>query len=305
MKGDAEMKILVYDSGIAKSQNDYIKTTDLGFGTIDEAKHGSVVCDIIRLLSPNSEIESVKILDKNNTTTLEVLIEALKYGIDSDCDVICLALSVECEEDCIPLHNILANMDNKGKIIICSNMNRREYSFPAAYENVIGCRIQYNSSDYRLFVKDRLIKSSLPVLAVWRRIENEGFVCLNGNSLACAIMTGEIAYISNKSNISGRKQIEKLLSDMEWEDYQFFKHTRSVLNMKNMQNKNEISDKIKKVIEKYNVDMTKPLYFSGKIEAMLNDIFSEQKIINTDSVLQPSNVENIDSLTNYICNSIT
>ena len=271
------MKILVYDSGITGSQTDYIKATDLGYGVIDEAKHGSVVCDIIKLLSPNSEIESIKILDKNNTTTLEVLIDALNYGFDSDCDIICLALSIECEEDCLPLRKIIDNLDKQGKIIICSNMNRHRHSYPAAYENVIGCGIQYQSSDHRLFAKDRSIECSLPILAVWRKFENEGFIRLNGNSLSCAVMTGEIAYIMSQNKACSKIEIENKLSDMKWEDYQFYIKTSVDESIQAPQIIKKISNNIIEVMKEYNADITKPMYYSDKAEIILNNVFFYHK----------------------------
>lgn len=297
------MKILVYDSGISETQRKFIKTVDIGFGVTDEANHGSVVCDIIKLLSPASEIESIKILDSDNSTTLDVLMDSLELGMDSDCDIICLALSVEYENDCPPLKEMMEKFDRSGKIVVCSNMNKKEYSLPAAYESVIGCMIQYNSPDKRLYVKGRSIQSSIPVLAVWRMIEEARFIRLTGNSLSCAVMAGEIAYISHIKNIKLREDIENYLADMEWKDYRFPLHS----SVYNATVDNEmliyIYDKIQMVMKKYTTDIKRPLYMSENIEMILGELYSCGLLAGKNMILHPPDLESIETLARFICNT--
>lgn len=295
------MKILVYDSGISMIQKEYITATDVGAGILDEAHHGSVVCDIIKLLAPASEIVSIKILDSDNTATLEVLISALEKGLDSECDIICLALAVECSEDCLPLREIITELDRSGKTVICSNMNRSEYSFPAIYSNVIGCGIRYSSSDSRLFASDRLIQSSLPVLAAWRRPGDEGFLRLTGNSLSCAVMAGEAAYILDTEEVRGRKALESRFESMEWKDYRFYKNSSAGRKLQDTERYNEVSRRIRMVLDNYGTDTSYPLYMSRHLEPMLNDIFSGEDMWRDDIILQPSDIESVFTLARFIC----
>lgn len=156
------MKILVYDSGIVKSQEKIIQTIDIGQGIWDNASHGSIVCDIIKLLSPNTEIESIKILDDENSTTLDILMNALEYAIESNCEMVCLALSIDYNKDCIPLRKILEEINRNGKIIVCSNRNHYSESYPACYNSVIRCSIQDEKIEKSLYSSVRQIQSASP-----------------------------------------------------------------------------------------------------------------------------------------------
>lgn len=295
------MKILVYDSGIVKSQEKIIQTIDIGQGIWDNASHGSIVCDIIKLLSPNTEIESIKILDDENSTTLDILMNALEYAIESNCEMVCLALSIDYNKDCIPLRKILEEINRNGKIIVCSNRNHYSESYPACYNSVIGCSIQDEKIEKSLYSSVRQIQSALPITAVWRKIEDDNFSILNRNSLNCAVMAGEISYITETSKIIERKAIEALLENMKWENYQFYQYTT---------NNKEVSydeycytiEELTNIAKIYDFNLSQPLYMSNFLEIFLNDLFYKGYLTNIkNTILQPKDLYNIESLSRYIC----
>ena len=295
-----KMKVLVYDSGISEEQKKSIKVTDLGFGVIDEAKHGSVVCDIISLLAPSARIESVKILDSDNSTTLNVLINALKYGLNSDCDIICLALSVECENNCSSLREVMRKLDESGKIVVCSNMNRTDHSLPAAYDSVIGCRTQFNAPDSRIYVKGRDIQSSIPVLIVWRIIDGS-FVRLTGNSLSCAVMAAETAYLAQERNLSSRTEVENALAVMKWNDYRFYRYSSVCEESDNCEMLNDTFEKIQTIARRYNIKNNQPLYMIKDTEKFLNELHNDSIFSKEKMILQHYNLESCEALAKFIC----
>lgn len=295
------MKVLVCDSGISKTQENKINYCDIGQGVWDEAQHGSTVCDIIKLLSPKSEVESIKILDKDNSATLGILLEALEYCAISDCQVICLALSVDYNQECVPLKKCIDAIISKGKIIVSSNRNRYKFSYPACYECVIGCQIQQEEIKETLYSANRTIQSALPLNAVLRKIETDGFNILGGNSLSCAVMAGEISNIMESNNIIAKEDLDIYLEKLKWEEYQIYKLIPQTKNISENDNLKRISDTIYDIFTSNDFDMDEPLYMSSNLKMLLEILSNIGYLDNINNcITQMNDLYNIKTLSEYI-----
>jgi len=293
------MKVLTCDSGISRTQSSEISHTDIGYGIWDKSTHGSTVCDIIKLIAPETEIESIKILDDDNSTTLEILLKTLEYCTKRDCDIICLALTVDYDGECVPLTRVVEYLAGSGKILISANSNRHQKSFPACYHSVIGCRIQKQGESSSLYSINRPVQSILPLNAIIRKIENNAFSIISGNSLSCAVMTGEIAYVGQKL---GFDKMQNMLEKLEWKDYQIYKYMplNNGLNL-NKEKYKTICFEIESAFSNFDVDMHQPLYKSLSIESMIKSLmpFGYFGDINSN-ILQLTDFKSIETLAKYI-----
>ena len=194
----------------------------------------------------------------------------------------------------------MRKLDESGKIVVCSNMNRTDHSLPAAYDSVIGCRTQFNAPDSRIYVKGRDIQSSIPVLSVWRIIDGS-FVRLTGNSLSCAVMAAETAYLAQERNLSSRTEVENALAVMKWNDYRFYRYSSVWEESDNCEMLNDTFEKIQTIAKRYNIKNDQPLYMIKDTEKFLNELHNASIFSKEKMILQHYNLESCEALAKFIC----
>jgi hypothetical protein len=86
-------------------------------------------------VNPNIELYSGKVLDSNNETTTERLIEGIEWAIETDADI--LSLSIGTEKDSKKLHQAIQKAAAQGMLIIAAAGDDEKTDYPAAYPEVM------------------------------------------------------------------------------------------------------------------------------------------------------------------------
>lgn len=254
------VKVAVLDTGIDK-EHEYLRNNIIGgiaFESTDEYiitsdkyddknGHGTACSSIIKKEFKGVEIFSVKVLDDDGKSNVQILEESLKYLLKTNIRLINLSLSLLNNEMTHDLYEICNELERNNKIIVCSLANGFEESYPAIFDNVIGVKgfilEDENSFWYNKHKKIQCIIDN-----------NSYFYCdLNNsyklfgkcNSQAAAKLTGKIARIlSVDPDISIEnlnQKLESLAKRNSWSKYNL-KSSKRYPNLKNNIYKND--DKI-------------------------------------------------------------
>lgn len=163
--------------------------------------HGTAVASIIVKNKENISILSVNILHCEFETDEETLKFALRYILNNcSSTIINMSLGITFCDDKTELRELCLMLVNKGFILVSAFDNDGAFSYPAAFETVIGVRssnIIFSSDEYELY-NDAVVNigafGKLQQVA-W---SNNGYIFMGGNSLACAHITSCIVSLLKK-----------------------------------------------------------------------------------------------------------
>ena len=86
-------------------------------------------------VNPNIELYSGKILDENNETTVDLLVEGINWAIQNQSDILCLSLGMQKGSD--KLHGAIKRAKRAGMLIISAVGEDKQADYPAAYPEVL------------------------------------------------------------------------------------------------------------------------------------------------------------------------
>lgn len=86
-------------------------------------------------VNPGVDLISAKILDENNETTVERVVEAIDWAIENEADI--LNMSFGMEEDSEKLHKAVRKAYDAGILLIAAAGNDEKVEYPAAYPEVV------------------------------------------------------------------------------------------------------------------------------------------------------------------------
>lgn len=297
-------EIIFCDSGISKDQNEYVQAYDIGYGIYDANGHGTSLISLVHKINKNIELESIKILDKNNEGSLEGLINALNKCLELDSRVICLALSID---NTITTNNELQEVVKKvrdsGKVIVAALHNEAMYSIPAGYQEVIGVKTRRISANQLQFYDvTQAIQCEIPLETFFCKSLDGNFVKFGGNSVACAFFAEHIASIIKTNEGYHLSDIEKIVAKQEIQDIKYYRYF-DYISIHSEQEDN-IRDTISKVNKKCNIyapdgyiltrfrNLEHLNYYLKELEK--NDLF-----INERTFLRRYDLQSVSTLTNY------
>ncbi len=152
------MKIAVIDSGINIEYDDFDYAR---FEIIDFTKttgrdicgHGTACCGEIVNWKNNADFLILKVLDRDNRASLNILYEALNYCLYRN-DVCIINMSCAWntidQEVNYTCYDLIQKLTNSGKIVISSFENNKEercVSYPAAFSNTWGVQHKYSKTN--------------------------------------------------------------------------------------------------------------------------------------------------------------
>lgn len=192
---------IVNGFGIDNNQKEFIITKDID----DRIGHGTGIYGIVRNHNMDADIFVVRICDNNEQDiSMTRLLYSLNYIYNNiKCNIINISLSItyyDDEETIAKLEQICNNFEKKGVIIVSAFDNNGALSYPAAFKSVIGVTSGnrcVRRTDIE-FVRNETVnicgKGNMQSV-----ISNSGYVVMGeGNSLACAHVTGIISKIYNQ-----------------------------------------------------------------------------------------------------------
>ncbi|GAA4272632.1 S8 family serine peptidase [Aquimarina gracilis] len=104
----------------------------------DYLGHGTVCADIIASYDKNIEIYNAKIFDEHPKSDEDVLVEAIRWCLKNDVDLINVSLGIESQYMGDKLQQACSEAYDKGVILVAASSNHNKVSFPAYYPKVIG-----------------------------------------------------------------------------------------------------------------------------------------------------------------------
>jgi hypothetical protein len=104
----------------------------------DRVGHGTASIDLISDIAPNCDIFPIRVFGTRMETDVQVIRNAIRWGIDAEMKILNLSLGSVCESAIRPMYVICEEARKKGLILVSANHNSRAISYPAAFENVIG-----------------------------------------------------------------------------------------------------------------------------------------------------------------------
>lgn len=299
-----KIKAIVCDSGVSKNQISRVETLDIGYGVDDDNGHGTQIVNVLSMYITPENITSIKILDENKECTHFELIQALKRCVEMDAKVICLSVSLDVQEYPGELYDVLQQLNDKGKIVVCSEHNKFRNSIPASLPSVLGVRRASTNNELK-FDRHEYIQFEVPIAAVAVKSLDDAYVSFGGSSLACAVLSGIICEILSKLKINNTFDLIRYLNNnSEW--------------------KSGVTDKIRLKTHTYRPDSKMIVYKCLEdIHAMANlpfntfDIYRDIKskeefdryikavenagmLINKESLLQIEYIDTFDTFSQYL-----
>lgn len=177
-------------------EGDAIYMTD---ETYDVIGHGTKVASCMKQYCPQAKLFIINIYQNNRVTSSELLLEALKYLLTVDVDMINISLAVNSEENFVEINNVLMQLCDQGKIIVASVKNGLKSSFPAESPYCIGVLGRKDIPIGKFIIDDtQTIQITTSVLPEQVETLQRQRILFGGNSKAAACTTGRIAGIMVK-----------------------------------------------------------------------------------------------------------
>jgi minor extracellular protease Epr len=218
------IKIAILDSGFAPHEEISNVKESISFvldeDEIDYAGHGTSVIGILGSkckelcgICPESEIYSLKILNRYIEGNFDSLYKALEWCLKNKPDIINLSIS---SKTVMPpnIKQILEELYNQNIIICASTGNdSSEISYPAKYESVFSIGAYDRDGNIAAFSnRGNEIDFSAPGVDIYTcSNKNNGYVHATGTSFASPIFAGIVSLILSKHTFESINQLKTYL----------------------------------------------------------------------------------------------
>ena len=175
-------------------------------------------------IAPNSKLISIKCLNDDGTGTYDDVIQALKIAHDLDVDIINMSLGNPNSPDNETLHNLVKDISNQGKIIVCASGNdgKTELNFPARFDEAVSVAAVDQSGQLAKFSSTGpQLDAAAPGVQIYSTWGDNQYAQLSGTSMSCPAISGIIALILSwyKQHpeygfVINQKNITKMLFDL-------------------------------------------------------------------------------------------
>lgn len=227
--------IVIIDSGIAPSEKEEHNGIHLYIGVDgdihvdaniwDNVGHGTAIYNIIRSHNKNANVFFIRLFDILNLNIDEsLLLYALDYIYNNiACKLINISLGINITTRYSEMRSICQKLNRRGSLVVSAFDNLEAISYPAAFDEVIGvisgadCIKITDIETTNHPIVNVLAKGGLQRIH-WTEPK---FIFAQGNSYACAHVTGLLSnFIHTGAEIS-LKSAMKYLSDISRKKYSF------------------------------------------------------------------------------------
>ena len=196
-----ESDIVIIDSGldvgkgtaisgicIERTSNGFMIGNDL----TDRVGHGTIIYSIISKRINRGRVYVIKLPDCRDDYSASGLIAALEYIKQNiHCKIINISLGYKTGDDINELYNICAELSSMGAVVLSAFDNEGCYSYPAAFDCVIGVDSKNDIKNITEF--DYVENSPVNILAKGNlqriKMQDGRVLLVGGASIACAYMT--------------------------------------------------------------------------------------------------------------------
>lgn len=177
----------------------------------DSYGHGTAVANIV-LSHTDASVFIIKAFENESQIDEDVLIYALSYIRENiSCKIVNLSLGLKICSNKISLKKICDDLKHQGTIVVSAFDNDGCFSYPAAFDNVIGIGNSYKCRTAREY--EFVEGSPVNILAkggLQRVLWNERNIVLGGSSFACAYMTAIISNMLHNQHLSVNQILDLL-----------------------------------------------------------------------------------------------
>lgn len=200
-----KINIAIIDSGVKTTHPKFVDDKIKGFtftreGIVnelnDEYGHGTAVYNIIRKCLDIAEIEIIKLRNIENGISFSLLQSLLDYiGCYKHYDIINMSFGLDTCDNIDDFKSSIKNIADSGTIIISAFSNDGSFSYPAAFEDVIGvvsgdsCK---TIGDFE-YVEDTIVNIAANGNIQRLAWATPDYLMMGGNSFACAHVTVQVA----------------------------------------------------------------------------------------------------------------
>lgn len=323
------MVIAVVDSGINTKVRNLKIVNKVCFcyghsGQIEKKKdtedlngHGTLICKLIQSINNENSFFIIKILNKENRASSELLIRALEYLLDYDIDIVLMSLATVEDRNLDKLKLCVRNLYNRNVVMISSVHNKYPISYPAVFNEVLGVRgMKFFSNDI-YYDEKRNIEFIADSSFSYGDFNGKEMRALGGTSKAAAVVAARISQIPNLKQIQKCERIKTLHFYFGSSSFEQFmsEHNLSLRSEENLHvrpyiGRDDRNLKVMELITKYNCDVSisdvkkKPLWHLINSLDTLNQLLREVIVffnISIDDIVYSGNdLYSIDNLCNKL-----
>lgn len=160
--------------------------------------HGTACAGIIRMLAPEAELYSVRVLGKNLTTRGALFAAAIRWAIDAGMHVANLSLSSRSEQWFGPLHALADEAYFHNLMLVCAANNVPGPTYPSQYASVFSVAAREGQDPFSIAYNPRPpVEFGAPGIDVdvaW----TTGSITATGNSFAAPHVAGLVTLLLSK-----------------------------------------------------------------------------------------------------------
>jgi subtilisin family serine protease len=178
----------------------------------DSYGHGTACAGIIRQFAPDAELYSLKVLGSTLGGTSEALVEALRWAIEHQMDVVNLSLGSTNPQFIAPLHRLVDEAYFQGMVLVTAANNQPSPSYPSLYATVISVACHEGQDPYEIYYNPRPpVEFGAPGVNVTVAWKDGTMMAVTGNSYAAPHVSGLAARILGKHPNLAPFQIKTIL----------------------------------------------------------------------------------------------
>jgi subtilisin family serine protease len=230
--GDATgsgVKVAIIDSGIDKNHPRVggiagavvieadEESTD-GFRAVegdheDLVGHGTACAGIIRMLAPEAEIYSVRVLGANLKGKGSLFLSGITWAIDNGMNVVNMSLSSSSDRWYAPLHDVADEAYFKRVVLVCAANNMPGPTYPSEYASVLSVAAREGNDPFAIAYNPtppvEFGACGIDVDVAWAEGKT---ITATGNSFATPHVTGLVALILSKHPELSPFQVKAVLA---------------------------------------------------------------------------------------------
>lgn len=289
------------------------RTTD----TKDLNGHGTLICKLIQSINSENSFFIVKILNKENRASSELLIRALEYLLDYEIDIVLMSLATVDDRNLDKLKLCVRNLYNRNVVMISSVHNKYPISYPAVFDEVLGvCGMKFYSNEI-YFDEKKNIEFIADSSFLYGDFNGKEMRILAGTSKAAAVVAARISQIPNFEQIQKcerNKTLHFYFGSSSFEQF-MSEHNLSLRSEDNLHvrpyiGKDDRNLKVMELITRYNCDLSisdvkkKPLWHLidslDTLNQFLKEVFGFFNICSDEVVYSGNDLYSIDNLCNKL-----
>lgn len=323
------MVIAVIDSGINKNYKNIKIIKKICFYYKDNGKiesktdiedlngHGTLICKLLQSINSENLYFIIKILNKDNRSSTELLICALEYLLDYDIDIVLMSLATVDDKNLAKLNQCIKNLHDKNIVMIAAAHNKFQVCYPAILDNVLGVGgLKFYTNDI-YYDEKKSIEFIADSSLMYSDFDGKEMRSLSGTSKAAAIVTARLSQIPNFEQMQKVDLIKNLNCYFGSSSFLDFlsEHNLSLKSDENLHINPYIGSdnrnfKVMKIISKYTYDLPiseirdKPLWHIIDSLNTMNRLLKEVVILYNlnyeDIVYSGNDLYSVDNLCNKL-----